>query len=241
MKGIVLAGGTGSRLHPVTKVINKHLLPIFDKPMIYYPLDTLVKAGINEIVLVSGSEHIDQFKKLLTANGDYKKISFNFVAQAQAGGNAQALAACKKYVGDDKLVVILGDNLIEDDIGEPLKKFANQGQGAMIFLKQVEKPEKYVIATIKGSEVTEIQDKPLSSKSDLAVTGLYLYDNRVWDIIAGLQPSIRGELEISDINNYYSKQNRLNYELLEKNWFDIDTFSILLQANLFIARQKKLV
>lgn len=239
MKGIVLAGGTGSRLHPITKVTNKHLLPVFNKPMIYYPLDTLVRAGINDIVLVSGIEHIDQFKKLLTENGDYKNINFNFAIQKQAGGIAQALEVCKKYINDDKFVVILGDNLIEDDIKDQVAEFASLGKGALIFLKEVTEPAKYTIASIKDEQIFEIQDKPLSSKSDLAVSGLYFYDNKVWDIIAGLQPSIRGELELSDVNNYYLKQNQLHYRLLHKQWFDIDTFTILLQANLYVARQDK--
>jgi len=239
MKGIILVGGTGSRLYPVTKVINKHLLPVYDKPMFYYPLKTLINSGIKEIVIVSGAEHIEQFKTLLTENGTFKQIKFEFAVQTRAGGIAQALGVCQKYVGQDKIAVILGDNIIEESISEAVAEFEKKAKGAMIFLKEIEEPQKYSIASIAGESVSDIQEKPLGSKSDLAIAGVYLYDNNVWNIIANLQPSVRGELEISDVNHYYLKNNLLSYYKLHGLWFDIDTYTDLFEASLAIAQNKK--
>jgi len=237
MKGIIIAGGTGSRLYPVTKVINKHLLPVYNKPMIFYPIKTLVNAGLKEIIIVSNKDHLDSFKKLLTDNGEFFGINFSFTKQKEAAGIADALASCKKIVKDDKIVVVLGDNIFADDILPALQKFEKQDKGAKIFLKEVVEPQKYGVANIEDDKVTGIEEKPFSPKSNYAVTGLYMYDNMVWDIIAGLQPSIRGELEVTDVNNYYLKKGGLSYEILQKDWFDIDTFNLLLEANLEISKK----
>ncbi|MFC1598755.1 sugar phosphate nucleotidyltransferase [Patescibacteria group bacterium] len=238
MKGIIIAGGRGSRLYPVTKVINKHLLPVYDKPMIFYPINTLVKAGLKDIIIVSNKDQLDQFKKLLTDVGEFFGVNFNFIKQKEAAGIAHALASCKKIIKDDKVVVVLGDNIITDNIMPGLENFEKQDKGAKVFLKEVSKPERYGVATIEEDEIVSIEEKPFSPKSNYAVTGLYMYDNLVWDIIAGLQPSIRGELEVTDVNNYYLKQGSLSYEILQDDWYDIDTFNLLLEANLGISQNK---
>ncbi|MBD3360072.1 MAG: NTP transferase domain-containing protein [Candidatus Buchananbacteria bacterium] len=237
MKGIILAGGAGTRLYPVTKVVNKHLLLVYNKPMIYYPLNTLVNAGLKDIIIVSGKENLDSFKKLLTGNGKFSNVNFNFVVQKQAAGIADALRTCKKLTKGEKIVAVLGDNIIEDDITEIISNFEKQNQGARIFLKEVKQPEKFDIAIIKDNKIIDFEEKPVSPKSNLAVTGLYLYDNQIWQIIDDLQPSFRGELEITDVNNYYLKRNQLGYNILKKDWFDLDTFSTLLQANLKMAQK----
>jgi glucose-1-phosphate thymidylyltransferase len=237
MKGIILAGGAGTRLYPVTKVINKHLLLVYDKPMIYYPLNSLVKAGLKDIIIVSGKEHLDSFKKLLTSNGQFANTNFNFVVQKQAAGIADALRPCKRLVKDEKIVVILGDNIIEEDITDIILNFEKQDQGAQIFLKEVEQPAKFSVAIIKDDKIIDFEEKPVSPQSNLAVTGVYMYDNQVWQIIDDLQPSFRGELEITDVNNYYLKKNQLSYNIIKKNWFDIDTFASLLQANVEMSKK----
>lgn len=232
MKGIILAGGTGSRLYPCTAVTNKHLLPVFNKPMIYYPLKTLVTANIKDIMIVSGTEHSDHFKTLFANNEDFKDINFNFAVQKEAGGIAQALSLCKEFTGDDKIVVILGDNIFEDNISGAINDFQKQETGAKIFLKKVPDPQRFGVATIEGGKITGIEEKPISPKSDLAVTGLYMYDNDVWQVISDLQPSGRGELEITDVNNFYVKKGNLTYEVLNNTWSDAGTVHSLLRANL---------
>jgi len=236
MKGIILAGGIGSRLHPCTAVINKHLLPVYNKPMIYYPIETMVKAGLKEIMIVSGKEHIEQFRNLLTENNDFRGINFNFTIQKEAGGIAHGLGLGQKFAGDDKVMLILGDNIFGDDLKDAVNEFEHEGKGAKLLLKKVNEPEKFEVAITEGNKVISIQDKPLSPKSDLAVTGVYLYDNQVWQVIAGLQPSVRGELEITDVNNFYIKRELMNYEILNKFWLDIDTFATLQLANLQLAK-----
>jgi len=232
MKGIILSGGTGSRLFPCTAVTNKHLLPVFNRPMVYYPLKTLEKAGINEIMIVSGKEHSDHFKRLFENNEHFPAINFNFAVQKEAGGIAQALGLCRDFAGDDKIVVILGDNIFEDDITGAVINFKKQEKGAKIFLKKVPDPERFGVARIEGDKIVEIEEKPISPKSDLAVTGLYLYDPQVWEVISSLQPSGRGELEITDVNNFYIRQGTMTYEILDHAWTDAGTFSSLLRANL---------
>jgi glucose-1-phosphate thymidylyltransferase len=232
MKGIILAGGTGSRLHPCTAVTNKHLLPVFNQPMVYYPLKTLVKAGLTDIMIVSGKEHSDHFKKLFDNNEHFPGINFNFAVQKEAGGIAQALGLCRDFVGQDKIIVILGDNIFEDDISGAVIEFQKQDKGAKIFLKKVPDPERFGVARIEGDKIVEIEEKPLSPKSDLAVTGLYMYDDQVWDVISNLQPSGRGELEITDVNNFFIRQGTMTYELLCHSWSDAGTFPSLLRANL---------
>jgi glucose-1-phosphate thymidylyltransferase len=232
MKGIILAGGTGSRLYPCTAVTNKHLLPVFNKPMIYYPLRTLIKAGINDIMIVSGKEHADHFKKLFDKNPDFPDIKFNFAVQKDPGGIAQALGLAKDFAKNEKIIVILGDNIFEDDISGAAIEFQKQEKGAKIFLKKVPDPERFGVANIKGDKIIEIEEKPLSPKSDLAVTGLYMLDQQVWDVINSLQPSGRGELEITDVNNFYVRQGTMSYEVLCHSWTDAGTFASLLRANM---------
>jgi len=202
MKGIILAGGTGSRLFPCTAVTNKHLLAVFNQPMIYYPLQTMVAAGVKEILLVSTKEHIDEFKKLLSKNNEFGDINFSFAIQKGAGGIAQGLSLGQKFVGKDKVFLILGDNLIGDNLQKAVLDFDQQGTGACMFLKKVSEPSKFEVAVISGNKVTSTQEKPMAPKSDLVVAGVYMFDNQVWQIISGIQPSIRGELEITDVNNY---------------------------------------
>jgi len=232
MKGIILAGGTGSRLYPCTAVTNKHLLPVFNQPMVYYPLKTLVKAGLTDIMIVSGKEHADHFKKLFDKNEHFPGINFNFAVQKDAGGIAQALGLCRDFVGQDKIIVILGDNIFEDDISGAVIEFQKQAKGAKIFLKKVTDPERFGVARIEGDKIIEIEEKPLSPKSDLAVTGLYMYDEQVWEVISNLQPSGRGELEITDVNNFFVRQGTMTYEILCHSWSDAGTFSSLLRANI---------
>ncbi|MDD5341282.1 MAG: sugar phosphate nucleotidyltransferase [Patescibacteria group bacterium] len=232
MKGIILAGGTGSRLFPCTAVTNKHLLPVFNKPMIYYPLRTLIKAGLNDIMIVSGKEHADHFKRLFDKNPDFAGIKFSFAVQKNPGGIAQALDLAKDFARNEKIIVILGDNIFEDDIAGAAIEFQKQVGGAKIFLKKVPDPERFGVANIEGGKITEIEEKPLSPKSNLAVTGLYMYDKQVWDIISSLQPSGRGELEITDVNNFYVRSGGMTYEILCHAWTDAGTFASLLRANM---------
>lgn len=232
MKGIILSGGTGSRLYPCTAITNKHLLPVFNKPMIYFPLNTLTKAGLADIMIVSGKEHADHFKRLFDNNEHYPGINFKFAVQKESGGIAQALGLCRDFAGQDKIVVILGDNIFKDDISGAVIDFQKQAKGAKIFLKKVPDPERFGVASIEGERITDIEEKPLSPKSDLAVTGLYMYDIQVWDVISNLQPSGRGELEITDVNNFYVRQGSMTYDILCHTWTDAGTFPSLLRANL---------
>jgi len=235
MKGIILSGGTGSRLYPCTAVTNKHLLPVFNKPMIYFPLNTLVKAGLKDFMIVSGKEHADHFKRLFDNNEHFPNINFNFAVQKEAGGIAQALGLCRDFAGNEKIIVILGDNIFEDDISGAVIEFQKQDKGAKIFLKKVPDPERFGVASIEGNRITEIEEKPLSPRTDLAVAGLYMYDSHVWDVISSLQPSGRGELEITDVNNFYVRQGTMTYEILNHAWSDAGTFASLLRANLRVA------
>jgi glucose-1-phosphate thymidylyltransferase len=230
MKGIILAGGMGSRMYPCTAVINKHLLPVFDKPMIFYPIETMVMAGLKEIMVVTGSESIDSFKKLLNPHY-FHDVDFSFGVQKEARGIAQALSLCQDFAKDEKMAVILGDNIIAQDISGFIKAFEQNGSGAKIMLKEVAKPELHTIAKMHNKEIIGIEERPFSSKSDLAITGLSFYDKQVWQVMPSLQPSIRGELEIVDINNYYLRNHQLSYEILTGEWFDIDSYAELLRAS----------
>jgi glucose-1-phosphate thymidylyltransferase len=230
MKGVVLAGGTGSRLYPLTKVTNKHLLPVYDKPMIYYPLFTLKESGIKDVLIVSGPEHSIVFKKLLGTGKDFG-MRFSYAVQKNPGGIAHALALAKKFIGKDKFVVILGDNIINDNITPYVKDFLKQGEGAKVLLKKVKNPKAYGVCVVKNRHVINIEEKPKNPKSDLAVIGLYMYDSMVFDIIKKLKPSKRGELEITDVNNAYLKKNLLTYNVLKGFWGDCgESFDTLLYA-----------
>ncbi len=220
MKGIVLAGGLGTRLYPLTKITNKHLLPIYDKPMVYYPIRTLVDARIKEIMIVTGGNNAGDFLKLLGNGSEFGLKHLDFTYQAEEGGIAQAIGLCEYFAEGEKVVVILGDNIIEKNIRESVSRFQRQKDGAMIFLKKVKKPEEYGVAEIKGGQVVNIVEKPRKPRSNLAVLGVYMYDNRVFDIIRTLKPSRRGELEITDVNNAYIKDGSMIYEMLTGGWAD---------------------
>ncbi len=239
LKGVILAGGTGSRLYPLTKVTNKHLLPVYDKPMIYYPIETLRDAGIKDIMIVSGKGHAGHFLELLGSGREFG-VNLSYAIQEEAGGIAQALSLTKEFVDDDKMVVILGDNIFEDNLSPAIEEFKKTSIGAGIFLKEVEHPEHYGVARIDGDKITEIIEKPKQFISNMAVVGMYMYDNQVWDVIKNLKPSGRGELEITDVNNFYIKQGTMKYSTLSGWWADggesIDTW---LEANNLLARKSK--
>jgi glucose-1-phosphate thymidylyltransferase len=228
VKGIILAGGSGSRLRPLTKVTNKHLLPVYDKPMIYYPLKTLIDAGITDIMIVSGRGHAGHFLELL-GSGEDMDITLSYTVQKKAGGIAQALGLTRKFVKDDTIAVILGDNIYMDAF-----KFCNFNGGAKIFLKEVDDAQRYGVASILNGHLVSIEEKPETPTSNLAVTGLYLYDDRVFGIIDRLQPSDRGELEITDVNNWYIMNKEMSYEIIKGFWSDAGTFESLYRANTYI-------
>jgi glucose-1-phosphate thymidylyltransferase len=220
MKGIVLAGGTGSRLYPLTKVTNKHLLPVGNKPMIFYPIEKLTGAGIDEILIVTGTDHMGDVVNLLGSGKDYG-CRFTYKVQDEAGGIAQALGLAENFVGSDSMTVILGDNIFETDLAKAIQNYP--GEGAQILVKQVEDPERFGVAEIDGDEVTGIKEKPDQPKSDYAVTGIYMYDSAVFDLIKHLKPSKRGELEITDVNNDYISRGEMKYSVLDGWWTDAGT------------------
>ncbi len=235
MKGVVLAGGTGSRLGPLTKVTNKHLLPIHDKPMIYYPIQTLVNAGIQEILLVTGGKNAGEFLRLLGNGRDFGLKHLNYAYQEGEGGIADALALAEYLAGAEPICVILGDNLIEYNICRAVENFEKQREGAKIILKEVSDAQRFGVAEICGNRVISIEEKPKFPKSSYAVIGIYFYDQSVFDKIRCLKPSARGELEITDVNNLYIREGTLTYELLEGWWTDAGTFESLLRANNLVA------
>jgi glucose-1-phosphate thymidylyltransferase len=240
MKGIILAGGMGSRLYPLTKITNKHLLPVYNKPMIYYPIMTLIEAGIKEIMIISGKGHAGHFLELLGSGKEFG-AKFSYGIQEKPGGIAQALGLCKDFVNEDKVVVVLGDNILEDNIKEAVKDFKKQKTGAKIFLKEVKNPQSYGVAEINNRKIISIEEKPKNPKTNFAVIGVYMYDNKVWDIITRLKPSGRGELEITDVNNFYVEQGTMTFEILKKWWGDGgESFDSLLKAANIVASKKKL-
>ena len=235
MKGIILAGGTGSRLSPLTLVTNKHLLPVYSKPMIYCPLETLLKAGIKNILIISGPDHAGHFLKLLRSGKQFG-ATFTYEIQEDAGGIGQALGLAKDFVGDDKCVVILGDNIFEEDVTPYVKEFESQKEGARIFLKEVsmEDAKKFGIALVKDGKVTYVEEKPKKPKSNLAMTGLYMFDSKVFGIIKKLKPSWRNEIEITDALDAYVKKGQLRYNKIRKFWSDAGSFDSLLRASIMM-------
>lgn len=229
MKGIILAGGTGSRLYPLTKVTNKHLLPVGKYPMIYYPIYKLKKAGITDILVVTGKEHMGAVVNLL-GSGHEMGVEFTYRIQDQPGGIAQALGLAETFVDDDLCVVILGDNVFEDDITPYVENFKKQGSGARILIKEVPDPRRYGVPELKGDKIVSIEEKPKEPKSNYCVTGIYMYNSKVFDIIKTLKPSWRGELEITDVNNAYIKRGELAYDVLKGWWTDAGTFESLALA-----------
>jgi len=230
LKGVILAGGTGSRLMPLTKVTNKHLLPVGQKPMIYYPIEKLTSIGIEEILIVTGVEHMGDVVSLLGSGKDFG-CRFTYKVQDEAGGIAQALALAEDFAHGQPLVVILGDNVFEADLKEYADKFISQETGARLLLKQVQNPQRFGVAELSGDRVIGIEEKPEKPKSDYAITGVYFYDASVFDIIRTLKPSARGELEITDVNNAYIAKGQLAYDILEGWWTDAGTFESLNKAN----------
>ncbi len=226
MKGIILAGGTGSRLFPLTKVTNKHLLPVGRKPMIYYPVEKLVRAGIEHILVVTGVDHMGDVVNLLGSGRDFG-CEFTYRVQDQAGGIAQALGLAREFARDQKLVVLLGDNIFEDELAEHVAAFTAQERGARILLKEVPDPGRYGVAEVAGDRIVGIEEKPRAPKSNYAVTGIYFYDPHVFDLIVRLKPSKRGELEITDVNNHYLGDGTLRWSLLRGWWTDAGTFESL--------------
>lgn len=230
MKGIILAGGTGSRLYPLTKVTNKHLLPIGKYPMIFYPIHKLKEAGILDILIVTGKEHMGDVVNLLGSGIDYG-VTFTYKVQDQAGGIAQALALAETFVADDSCVVILGDNVFLNSITGFVQSFERQSSGARIIIQKVPDPERYGVPEVIGNRIVSIEEKPSSPKSQYCVTGIYMYDRSVFDIIRALKPSARGELEITDVNNAYIARGELHFDVLESWWTDAGTFPSLARAN----------
>jgi glucose-1-phosphate thymidylyltransferase len=237
MKGIVLAGGLGTRLFPLTKITNKHLLPVYDKPMIYYPIETLVDAGITDIMIVTGGDHAGNFLRLLGNGHEFGLKGINYAYQEKEGGIAEALGLAEYFADGQKVVVILGDNIIEKSIKNEVQEFTKQPEGARILIKEVEHPERFGVVEFEGDKIAKIAEKPERAKTNYAVTGIYMYDAQVFDIIKTLKPSGRGELEITDVNNAYLKKGQLACSKLEGWWTDAGTFESLLRANKLVAEK----
>ena len=235
MRGVVLAGGTGSRLSPLTRVTNKHLLPVYDKPMVYYPIQTLLNAGIREILLVTGGKNAGEFLRLLGNGRDFGLKHINYTYQEGEGGIAEALGLAEYFAAGEPICVMLGDNIIENNICHAVENFRNQKEGAKILLKEVPDAERFGVAEIRDKQVLGIEEKPPYPKSSYAVVGIYLYDKTVFEKIRRLKPSGRGELEISDVNNLYLREGNLTYEFLDGWWTDAGTFESLLHANRLVA------
>ncbi|HEX5432500.1 MAG TPA: sugar phosphate nucleotidyltransferase [Bryobacteraceae bacterium] len=238
MKGIVLAGGTGSRLFPLTKITNKHLLPIFDKPMIYYPIQTLVEAGIRDILLVTGGRNSGDFLRLLANGKEFGLNHLNYAYQEGEGGIADALALAEHFADGEKICVVLGDNILEKSIAAAVRDFERQERGARILLKEVPDAERFGVAEVQGDRIVGIEEKPREPKSNYAVTGIYMYDGTVFEKVRNLVPSKRGELEITDVNNAYIREGLMSFSYIEGWWTDAGTFESLLRAAILVAQSK---
>ncbi len=238
MKGVVLAGGLGTRLFPLTKVTNKHLLPIYNKPMIYYPIETLVKAGIRDILIVTGGNDAGEFLRLLGNGKEFGLQHLNYTYQEGEGGIADALHLAEFFCNRDKVCVLLGDNIIENDISDAARAFEKQGAGARILLKEVPDPQRFGVPVFENGKIIKIEEKPKLPRSRYAVTGIYFYDANVFDRIRPLKPSSRGELEISDVNNAYIERGEMTWSLLDGWWTDAGTFESLFLANELVAKKQ---
>ncbi len=235
MRGVILAGGLGSRMMPCTKVTNKHLLPVFDKPMISYPLDTLVNWGLKDIMIVTRGSNAGDFLRLLGNGKEFGLKDINYTYQEGEGGIADALKLAENFVDKDKVVVMLGDNILKADISEAIKEFEKQPEGAKIFLKEVDDPQRFGVAEIKDGKVVNIVEKPNDPKSRYAVIGIYMYDKDVFEIAQSLKPSSRGELEITDVNNEYIRRGTMTYSIIKGWWTDAGTFESLYRASKLVA------
>lgn len=236
MKGVVLAGGLGSRLHPLTKVTNKHLLPVHNEPMIYYPIRTLVNAGIDQLLVVTGGNNAGDFLRLLENGRDFGLKHINYTYQQGEGGIAAALSLAEYFADQDKIVVVLGDNIIEGNIKQSVEKFKKQQEGARILLKEVSDPQRFGVPVFEGDKIIRVEEKPAQPASHYAVIGIYMYDHRVFDFIKSLKPSERGELEITDVNNFYIREGKMQWDILEGWWSDAGTFESLQYAGNMVAK-----
>lgn len=239
MKGVVLAGGLGSRLRPLTKVTNKHLLPVYDRPMIYYPLETLRRAGIRDVMLVTGGTSAGDFLRLLGNGAEVGLENIHYAYQEDERGIADALRLCERFAAGERIVVILGDNIVEGDITPYLREFETQPSGARILLKEVDDPQRFGVPVFDGDRIVAIEEKPAQPKSRYAVAGVYMFDASVFDFIGKLTPSARGELEIADVHNRYIEQGTLRYNVLEGAWTDAGTFESLFRAGELAFRVRK--
>lgn len=238
MKGVILAGGLGTRLAPLTRVTNKHLLPVYDRPMIFFPIQTLVDAGIDEVLVVTGGNSAGDFLRLLRNGKDFGLKRMHYAYQEGEGGIADALSLARDFAEDDSIVVMLGDNVVEKDIRGAVDEFKDQSKGARILLKEVPDPERFGVPVLNGNRIDRIIEKPSDPPSDYAVIGVYMYDNTVFDIIETLEPSHRGELEITDVNNHYIRRGEMHYSILDGWWTDAGTFPSLLRASNLVAERE---
>jgi glucose-1-phosphate thymidylyltransferase len=239
VKGIVLAGGLGTRMLPLTRITNKHLLPVYDQPMVYYPIRKLVQAGIHDIMIVTGGNSAGDFLRLLRNGKDFGLERLHYIYQEGEGGIAEALGLAKDFAEGDRIVVILGDNIFEDDITPFVRSFSAQAEGAKILLKAVDNPNRFGVAELKENRVVGIEEKPARPKTDLAVTGVYMYDAQVFEFIKTCKPSARGELEITDVNNAYIRQGTMTFDLLKGWWTDAGTFESLFRATMLVRQGQK--
>jgi len=235
MKGVILAGGSGSRLLPLTKITNKHLLPVYKQPMIYYPIRTLINAGIDDIMIVTGGNAAGDFLKLLGNGKEFGLKHLNYTYQEGEGGIADALSLVEHFADKEPICVVLGDNIIEGNIRKAAEDYGKKGKGAQILLKEVNDPERFGVPELDGDRVLRIDEKPDDPKSDFAVIGIYFYDSTVFDIIRGLEPSARGELEITDVNNHYIDRGEMMWNELDGWWTDAGTYESLLRATNLVA------
>ena len=236
MKGVVLAGGLGSRLYPLTKVTNKHLLPVYNEPMIYYPIRILVNAGIEEILIVTGGNNAGDFLCLLENGKDFGLKHINYTYQQGEGGIAAALSLAEHFADRDKIAVVLGDNIIEGNIKAMADEFRKQKDGARILLKEVSDPQRFGVPVFEGEKIVRVEEKPVSPASNYAVIGIYMYDYRVFEFIKSLKPSERGELEITDVNNFYIKEGKMQWNVLDGWWSDAGTLESLQSAGNMVAK-----
>jgi glucose-1-phosphate thymidylyltransferase len=236
MKGVILAGGLGTRLYPLTKITNKHLLPIYNKPMIFYPVETLINAGIIDIMIVTGGNYAGDFLRLIGNGKEFGLKHINYTYQEGEGGIADALSLAEYFADGEPICVVLGDNIIEKNIMKAVKDFEMQKGGAKILLKEVPDPERFGVAEIENGKLVRVVEKPVQPRSNLAVIGIYMYDSRVFDIIKTLKPSGRGELEITDVNNAYIEEGKMTWEMLQGWWTDAGTFESLLRANILVSQ-----
>jgi len=236
MKGVVLAGGLGTRLLPLTKVTNKHLLPIYDRPMIYYPIQTLVNAGVTEIMLVTGGNNAGDFLKLLGNGKAFGLKHLNYTYQEGEGGIADALRLAEHFADGESICVVLGDNIIQGNVAKAADRFRRQGKGAKILLKEVKDPQRFGVPILQGTQVVKIEEKPVHPRSHYAVTGIYFYDAQVFEYVRALKPSARGELEITDVNNAYINAGSLTWDVLDGWWTDAGTIESLYLANQLVSQ-----